>query len=107
MSKIENQVPEHEIPAGLKPHFQEYDPASLYLKRDANLVIQRTLEFGTWDEVRWLFRLYGKRRVGAYVRQYGERGLSPVVFNYWRKLLGIRKWRKPPFSEVRNELWNP
>jgi hypothetical protein len=95
------------IPDVMKPHFQEYDTANLDLERDSNLVIQRTLEFGDWEEVRWLFRLYGKRRISDYMRQYGERGLSPVVFTYWRKLLGLRKWRKAPFSQLRNELWNP
>jgi hypothetical protein len=107
MSDIEKHVLPLEIPAGLIPHFQEYDPTSLDLERDSNLVIQRTLEFGTWDEVRWLFGLYGRRKICASVRQYGERGLSPVAFNYWRKLLGIRKWRKSPFSTLRSELWNP
>lgn len=94
------------LPDRLWPHFQEYDPNSLDLERDANLVIQRVLEFGNWNELRWLFRLYGKPRISAYVRQYGERGLSRVTFNYWRKLLGIRKWRKAPFSAVKDELWN-
>jgi hypothetical protein len=53
------------------------------------LIIQRTLEFGDWEDVRWLFRRYGKRRISAYVRRYGQRGLSRVTFNYWRRLLGI------------------
>lgn len=106
MSETEKDDRSLEVPPGLKPHFQEYDFTRLEMKRDANLIIQRTLEFGAWEEVRWLFRIYGKLRISEYVRQYGERGLSPVTFNYWRKLLGIRKWRKSPFSAVKNELWN-
>lgn len=35
------------VPDGLKPYFQEYDVQALDLDRDANLVIQRTLENGT------------------------------------------------------------
>jgi hypothetical protein len=50
-----------DIPSGLRPHFQEYDPRTLDLDRDANLIMQRTLEYGTWDEVRWLFGTYGGR----------------------------------------------
>ena len=106
MFEINQQFPLSQIPDSLKAHFQEYDPATLDLEKDANLVIQRTLEFGGWGEVRWLFSLYGKRRITAYVRKYGERGLSPVAFNYWRKLLDIQKWQKAPFPAVRNELWN-
>ena len=97
---------DRQIPAGLQPYFQEYDPASLDLRGAADLVIQRTLEFGTWDEVRWLFGLYGKRRIRRFLRQRGERMLPPVTFNYWRKLLRVRRWRRSPFPTLKGELWN-
>jgi hypothetical protein len=61
------------IPSGLWPHFQEYDVRTLDLDRDANLIIQRTLEYGTWDEVRWLFRTYGGPRIRTFVQERGER----------------------------------
>ncbi len=95
-----------QIPEGLWPHFQEYDPAQLNLERDADLVVQRTLEFGTWDEVRWLFAAYGRQRIGAFLRKRGERLLSPVTFNYWRRLLGIKKWQTSPFPTPKGELWD-
>lgn len=44
-----------DIPSGLWPHFKEYDVRTLNLDREVSLIIQRTLEYGTWDEVRWLF----------------------------------------------------
>lgn len=94
------------IPPGLWPHFQEYDPDRLDMKRDADLIIQRTLEFGTWNEVRWLFAAYGRQRIAAFLRQWGERQLSPVTFNYWRKLLGISNWQTSPFPTAKGELWD-
>jgi hypothetical protein len=94
------------IPPGLRPYFQEYDIQTLDLQRDANLIIQRTLEFGTWEEVRWLFEALGARRIRIFLRQYGERWLKPVTFNYWRKLMRIRKWRHSPFPTPKGELWN-
>lgn len=95
-----------QIPPGLKPYFQEYDISQLDIARDANLIIQRTLEFGTWDELRWLFAAYHRKRLSLFLREHGERMLKPVTFNYWRKLLGIRKWKKSPFSVAGEELWN-
>ena len=77
----------------------------LDMERDANLILQRTLEFGTWEEIRWLFTVYGATQIRKFVRVYGERMLSPVVFNYWRKLLRIRKWRRSPFPTSKGELW--
>jgi hypothetical protein len=106
MRSTQNPGLDQEIPARLHPYFNEYNPARLDLERDANLIIQRTLEYGNWEEVRWLFRGYGRRRISAYVRRYGARGLSRVTFNYWRRLLGIHKWHKPPFDSLRAELWD-
>ncbi|MBE0410156.1 MAG: hypothetical protein IBX69_10535 [Anaerolineales bacterium] len=94
------------IPKRLWPHFQEYDPSSLNLEKDAILIIQRTLEFGDWDELRWLFRIYGKARVQTFLSEHGERMLSVVTFNYWRKLLGVNKWRSSPFPTSKGELWD-
>ena len=93
------------IPLSLQPYFQEYDLDDLHLQRDANLIIQRTLEYGTWDEVRWLFRVYTRQRIQRFLREHGERWLKPVTFNYWRKLLGIRRWQSAPFGK--DEVWNP
>lgn len=94
------------LPDGLKPYFQEYDLETLELQRDANLIIQRTLEFGTWEEVRWLFIAYGTPRIRLFFQQYGVRMLQPPTFNYWRKLLKIQRWRRPPFSTPEGEVWN-
>jgi len=95
-----------QIPDGLKPYFQEYDLKRLDMTRDANLIIQRVLEFGTWDEIRWLFETYRSKRIRSFLRERGERMLKPVTFNYWRKLLGIRRWKKSPFPSTKGELWD-
>ncbi|HUH97777.1 MAG TPA: hypothetical protein VLZ89_10490 [Anaerolineales bacterium] len=94
-----------EIPAGLRPHFQEYDLAALNIARDANLIMQRTLEYGTWDEIRWLFQVYDVKEIRAFLRRYGQRWLRPAAFNYWRKLLGIRRWRQSGLTTPKGELW--
>jgi hypothetical protein len=96
---------ETEIPSSLHPQFQEYDVKALDLFEDANLVIQHTLEFGGWDEMRWLFAMYGSKRIRTFLRQHGEHRLRPVVFNYWRKLMRIRKWHRSPFPTRKGELW--
>jgi squalene cyclase len=82
----------------MQRYFQEYDLAGLKLRRDANLIIQRILEYGTWEDIRWLCRAYSRRRVQKFLRDHGERWLRPVTFNYWRKLLRIRHWKTAPFG---------
>jgi Family of unknown function (DUF6922) len=103
---VAEKVKNDQIPEGLRPYFQEYDLARLKLEADAGLIIQRTLEFGTWDEVRWLFLTYRKRRIRLFLRKRGERWLSPVTFNYWRRLLGVKSWHSSPFSTAKGELWD-
>ena len=100
-----NFNPTKTIPIGLKPYFQEYDLDDLELVRDANLIIQRTLDFGTWDEIRWLFGLYGVKRIRLFLREHGARWLKPSSFNYWRKLLAMRKWKQNDFPTAKGELW--
>jgi hypothetical protein len=93
------------IPTGMRMYFQEYDPEQLNLAEQADLIIQRILEFGDWEDLRWLFATYGSKRIRMFIRQRGERWLRPPVFNYWRKLLRIRKWEKSPFPTAKGELW--
>jgi hypothetical protein len=93
------------IPMSLKPYFQEYDLEALNIKRDADLIILRILEYGNWDEIRWLFLVYPRERIRRFLREHGERWLKPVTFNYWRLLMGIRKWNSAPFEKVM--IWFP
>jgi len=103
---MQKASPTPQIPIGLKPYFQEYDIKRLDIAQDANLIIQRVLEFGTWDEIRWLFETYRSKRIRLFLREHGERWLKPVTFYYWRKLLDVRRWKKSPFPTMKDELWN-
>jgi hypothetical protein len=93
------------IPTSLARLFQEYDFASMDDKTYANTIIERTLEFGTWEELHWLFHHYGVPRIIDYLKQLGDRRLSKITFNYWRKLLEIKEYRRAPFGEIREKIW--
>lgn len=72
----------------------------------ANVIIERILEHGTWDELRWLFGRYGRKRVAAWVRQHGFRRLSPWSFSYWREMLAIKRYKLPPWGKVKSIFWD-
>ena len=55
------------IPSSIQPYFQVYGLADLHLRRDANLIIQRILDYGTWDEVRWLFQTYSRQHIRRFL----------------------------------------
>jgi len=93
------------IPDSLSRLFQEYDLASVDIKAHASIIIERILEMGTWEELHWLFHTYGVQPIIDYLSQLGDRRLSPVAFNYWRKLLKIDNYQVAPFHEIRKDLW--
>lgn len=94
------------IPDTLAPYLPEYDPAALDLERDADVIIGRTLEFGTRTELQWLFGHYGGDRVAAFVRRRGFRILSRRAFNYWCLVLEVEEFERPPFLSGPKTLWD-
>jgi len=89
------------IPATAAHLFPEYDVATLdpAEKKAANVIIQRLLEGGTREELRWLFAACGQARVAEWVRERGLRGLSRKAFAYWRLVLGVKEYRRPPWMK--------
>jgi Family of unknown function (DUF6922) len=43
------------IPPSIAPFFQGYDIARLNPEKDSFTIIERTLQFGNREEIRWLF----------------------------------------------------
>lgn len=93
------------IPSGLWPYFQEYYPRQLDREQDADLIVQRTLEYGKWEEICRGLAAYDRKRIREYVRLRGERQLSAATFTYWRKLLGLRRWQHSPFAAEARRVW--
>ena len=84
------------IPVSLKPFFQEYDFGKLDAVRHRDLVIERTLAYGDRREVRWLYQRYSRQGIAAWVRERGSRSLSRRRFGYWRTVLDIDEYTRPP-----------
>ncbi len=78
--------------------FPEYDWASLDVKRHSGVIIERLLERGTWQQLRWLFGTYGEAYVAECVRRHGFRLLSGRSFALWRLALGIDDFVAPDWA---------
>jgi hypothetical protein len=103
---MRNSVQEsNSILSSLARLFQEYDFESMDVNSHAKIIIERTLEMGTWEELHWLFHHYGIKRIVEYIQRYGHRRLSKMTFNYWCKLLEIKNYRRAPFAEIRDDVW--
>lgn len=94
------------IPESLSRLFQEYEFNKMAVDSHAKIIMERTLELGTWDELHWLFHHYGVQRIIAYIRRYGQRRLSKRTFSYWCQLLEINTYCHAPFAEIRDDVWS-
>ena len=88
--------------------FPEYDFARMAPTEYAGVIIERILDRGEQEEIDWLFKQYGKRRVAQWVRQHGYRLLNYDMFVHWRTKLGIKRYTVPPWEKgnERTKNWN-
>ena len=93
------------IPLSILAFLQEYDAEEIDVETHAIPIIERVLEMGTWEDLHWLFHHYGVARIAEYLQNLGQRRLLPMTFNYWRKLLRIKKYRRAPWQDVRKDIW--
>ena len=55
------------LPDSTAWHFLEYEFESVGLDSHSGVIMERVLDRGTWDQVRWLFAAYGEDRVATWV----------------------------------------
>jgi hypothetical protein len=100
-----SKKPDRKIPKTMEPFFQEYDFDSLNLQSDRELIIGRTLEFGTKKVLTWLFKTYSTQEIIKFVQKRGYRALSARSFNYWCVVLEIKQYSKPSWLKDKKVLW--
>ena len=93
------------VPISLRPYFQEYSLEKLVPERAADVIIERSLRYGTRQELHWLFKQYGRSRIADWVRDYGWSFLDPVDFQYWRVVLDVEEYRSRAYQSVWRQRW--
>jgi hypothetical protein len=93
----------HGIPRSLAPCFQEYNLDTLDPAQHGDLLIERVLAYGNRQELRWLFRRYGRAQVSEWVRLSGARRLPRRRHNLWCVLLELPL--VPRERRHRRQIW--
>jgi hypothetical protein len=75
------------IPQSLAPFFQEYSLRDLDPETAAATIIERTLQFGSRAEIRWLFGRYSGAQIAAWVKAQGVERLPEPHLTFWKLLL--------------------
>ncbi len=65
--------------------FWDINPATLNAKRHAVYIIERILDYGTDEEVRWMYRNYSRELIRDVVSR--SRVLRPETLQLWKQLL--------------------
>jgi len=86
------------LPPDLEWLFPEYDFNRMGLQSHQGVIIERVLEKGSWEQVRWLFIVYGKETVTQWVQKHGYRLLSKRSFALWKLALDIKDFNAPEWA---------
>jgi hypothetical protein len=84
--------------------FPEYDCADMDDESYADVIVERILERGAWNELRWLFTRYGEPRVREWVCGHGFRLLSKRSFALWRLALDVQDYVAPDWAREAKEM---
>jgi hypothetical protein len=77
------------IPKHVRDLFWEYPKTALSWSDDAELVIQRVLESGQWDSVKWLLATTGYAWLKNWMLQHRGAGLDPKRLRFWQLALNL------------------
>ena len=84
--------------------FPEYNFEEIDQERHRGVIIERLLERGSWEQIRWLFATYGEADVANWVRRHGFRLLSKRSFALWRLALDISDYHAPDWAVAAKEM---
>ena len=100
MSKMKK--PKAKIPQKMKWLFWSYDIKSLDVERDKEYIITQVLNYGTWEDLKWLFRVYSREDIKKIVKNPGRGLWFKQILNFWTTIFNIRLkkdvWQKATFS---------
>jgi hypothetical protein len=96
--------PRNDLPLDSAWLFPEYDFELMNIKTYQGVIIERILERGSWQQIRWLFRTYGEYLVADWVRKHGFRLLSKRSFTLWRLSLDIDEFSAPAWVIEAKEM---
>jgi hypothetical protein len=87
--------------------FPEYDFARMKVNKYSGVIMERIINRGSWAEIRWMLDTYPKREIAKWVRAHGYRRLDRRAFAYWINMLGIKRYKVPPWerSESAFRAW--
>ena len=78
------------VPRKLQSVLWSYDVRRLDLEANKELIIQQVLNYGDWEDLRWLYQTYSEGQIKEVVR-HPRRGIwFEQVLSFWCLMLKVR-----------------
>lgn len=95
------------LPLSLSSYFWDVDPQAVDAERNATFIIERILEYGNTDAIRWLARAFSQKDIINTMT--ASRRLSPRSANLWAILYNVPREQlrcfDPSFRTLHTTLW--
>jgi hypothetical protein len=101
-----DQIPGH-LPESLHPFFWDVDARRLNPSHRSAYIIQRLLENGDLEAVRWVLHTYPKTEIIKTLKT--RRGFSPRTATFWARYFDLPieefKCMQEPYRSQQRQLW--
>ncbi len=85
----------HAIPRQYKKFFWDVDFNKLDLEKHRKFILERFLNFGTFDTFKWIFKTFDSEEVQELIDKKGIHSLTRNSFYFWNKIAKEKRlWKK-------------
>ncbi|MEK9135320.1 MAG: hypothetical protein AAB451_03445 [Patescibacteria group bacterium] len=78
------------IPSGMRWLFWSYDIKSLNLRTDRDYIIAQVLNYGTWEDLKWLYKIYGEKEIKEVVKNPRRGVWFEKTLNFWLTIFNLQ-----------------
>lgn len=97
------------VPRQFHNVFWEINPENLDTEEYPEYIMERILEYGTLEGVKWLRKTFGDEKIKQYITsRTARRRLSTRTLNFWQIILKLRPEECMSISSMKNRspYWN-
>ncbi len=82
--------------------FWDVNPKKIDPKKNAQYIVERIMDFGTTEEVKWMVYFYDRRTLKKVVAN--PRRLMPISRNFWHLILGVKKSKSVSLQKYEHDI---
>lgn len=95
------------LPQFIHKYFWEVNPKNVDVDMQSHYIIERILEYGDMEDIKWIWKAYPKKAIIEAVKT--SRAISKKTANYWAVILGIPKSKilcfSKQFQQTSRAIW--